>query len=342
MATNPATSPKPRTGATLRDASTSFADRHGLTTRERDVVFLLASGVAHVADLAALLGLRPNTVHNHLKGIFRRTRTRSKSELLAALLLHALERTDLSARLYRRPQVLLLDQCRGLARPLGMLGMRVHEGNLGQLDLSADARVDVVVAPWLDRDQAETVSASLHARLGENTRVLFAGLVGGASASATTTATESSSPLPMDPMRIAFEILVLLSDDPYARSRLHRTDGDLPAMIDRRLSTRITNLGFGGAFVAVPAAVFDDPSAMRVGELMEVSFSLRDEQPVRARASVVWTRPSPRVSAPSGVGVKFIDVTPEDQTRLEDFVRNSRMEAMMAAVSHVQRPRAQA
>lgn len=338
MATNPATSPKPRTGATLRDASTSFADRHGLTTRERDVVFLLASGVAHVADLAALLTLRPNTVHNHLKGIFRRTRTRSKSELLAALLLHALERTDLSARLYRRPQVLLLDQCRGLARPLGMLGMRVHEGSLSQLDLSADARVDVAVAGWLDPVQAETAAASLRAQLGENTRVLFAGNVD----ETRTGAAEGSWPLPMEPMRIAFEILVLLSDDPYARSRLKRTDGDLPAMIDRRLSTRITNVGFGGAFVVVPAAVFDDPSAMRVGELMELSFSLRDEQPVRARATVVWTRPSPRVSAPSGVGVKFTDVTPEDQTRLEDFVRHSRMEAMMAAVSHVQRPRAQA
>jgi len=336
VATNPVTTPKLRSGSTLRDASSSFADRHGLTTRERDVVFLLASGVAHVADLAVRLSLRPNTVHNHLKGIFRRTRTRSKSELLAALLLHALERTDLSARLYRRPQVLLLDQCRGLARPLSLLGMRVHEGSLAALDLTAEARVDVVVAAWLDPGQAEAASVSLRAHLGESTRVLFA-----APADALP-ATVGCQPLPLEPMRIAFEILVLLSDDPYARSRLHRTDGDLPAVVDRRLSTRLTNVGFGGAFVAVPAAVFDDPSAMRVGAQVELAFSLVDERPVLARASVVWTRPTPRVSAPSGVGVRFVDVTHEDQVRLEDFVRHSRMEAMMAAVSHLPRPRAQA
>ena len=329
---------RPRTGAPLREAASSFSELHGLTARERDVVYLLASGVAQVAELARALLLRPNTVHNHLKGIFRRTRTRSKSELLAALLLHAIERTDLSAQLYRRPQVLLLGASRGFASTLGALGMRVHEGaNERDLVVPDDVRVDVVVATWTDEAQRQALRTRIDRQLGASARLLSIAVEG----EPTATGDRSSGlPLPADPHRLAFEILVVLCDDPYTLSRLVRIDSQLPVVVDHATHTQLVNLSFGGAFVAMSQEALKAPDAPHAGEVVELALWLTDEQPVRTRATVVWTRACQRVALPAGIGVRFDDVPSPDRTRLEDFVRWKRIEALRSSVTAVRRPAA--
>jgi DNA-binding NarL/FixJ family response regulator len=55
----------------------------GFTERERQVFFELVLSGGTVHELAARLGITPNTVNNHLKGIFKATRTNSRMELLS-------------------------------------------------------------------------------------------------------------------------------------------------------------------------------------------------------------------------------------------------------------------
>ncbi|TVL92521.1 helix-turn-helix transcriptional regulator [Streptomyces sp. SAJ15] len=61
-----------------------FAAWYGLTPRERDVVALLRTGRAP-KQIAHRLGLSPYTVNDHLKSIFRKTRTSGRDELIAVL-----------------------------------------------------------------------------------------------------------------------------------------------------------------------------------------------------------------------------------------------------------------
>ena len=61
-----------------------FAALHQLSPREQDVLRLLVQG-HDTAGLADRLGISPHTVRDHLKNVFRKTSTRSRSELLSAL-----------------------------------------------------------------------------------------------------------------------------------------------------------------------------------------------------------------------------------------------------------------
>jgi DNA-binding CsgD family transcriptional regulator/PAS domain-containing protein len=62
----------------------SFSSSHGLSPREHEVVLLLVQGLATTA-MADQLGISPHTVRDHLKHLYRKTETRSRSELLGLI-----------------------------------------------------------------------------------------------------------------------------------------------------------------------------------------------------------------------------------------------------------------
>jgi DNA-binding CsgD family transcriptional regulator/PAS domain-containing protein len=61
-----------------------FAELHHLSPREHEVLRLLVQGF-DTSGMADRLGISPHTVRDHLKNVFRKTSTRSRSELLSAL-----------------------------------------------------------------------------------------------------------------------------------------------------------------------------------------------------------------------------------------------------------------
>jgi DNA-binding CsgD family transcriptional regulator len=61
-----------------------FASRHHLSPREREVLRLLVQGL-DTTGLADRLGISPHTVRDHLKNVFRKTSSRSRSELLSSI-----------------------------------------------------------------------------------------------------------------------------------------------------------------------------------------------------------------------------------------------------------------
>lgn len=82
---------KPSVMAILREVAgppdqrvDEFANLHQLSPREQEVLRLLVQG-HDTAGLASRLGISPHTVRDHLKNVFRKTSTRSRSELLSAL-----------------------------------------------------------------------------------------------------------------------------------------------------------------------------------------------------------------------------------------------------------------
>ena len=62
----------------------AFCATHNLSPREQEVVTLLAEGLTTVA-MAERLGISPHTVRDHLKNLYRKTGTNSRSELLGLI-----------------------------------------------------------------------------------------------------------------------------------------------------------------------------------------------------------------------------------------------------------------
>lgn len=66
------------------DVADLLARAHGLSPREREVALGLARGES-TATLAQRLGVSPHTVRDHLKNVFRKTGTTSRTELVSHL-----------------------------------------------------------------------------------------------------------------------------------------------------------------------------------------------------------------------------------------------------------------
>lgn len=62
----------------------AFCARHGISPREQDVIGLLLEGLG-TTDMAHRLGISEHTVRDHLKRLYRKTGTRSRSELMSIL-----------------------------------------------------------------------------------------------------------------------------------------------------------------------------------------------------------------------------------------------------------------
>lgn len=62
----------------------AFSSSHGLSPREHEVVLLLLQGLTTTA-MADQLGISPHTVRDHIKHLYRKTETRSRSELLGLI-----------------------------------------------------------------------------------------------------------------------------------------------------------------------------------------------------------------------------------------------------------------
>lgn len=304
-----------------RDACVVLADRHGFTARERDLLFALACGTTSAPLLAARLALRPNTIHNHLKAMFRRAGVGSKSELLALLLQSEVERAERHERFLSSTPVLLFSGCDSLIQPLSELGLRVQRCSFTGDEIDAlRSRADVVVAPWTSPDQMLRLRESIATSLGLTCLCLFVSdnneLVERAGV---------EGPLPMQAHRVAFEILLHRAEGPYERSRLLRLDCDLPAIVDERIETSLWNIGFGGAFIRMPATFMQGNGRLRSGDALRLTVALPDQPAVPLRAEVVWTRSSERPAWPSGAGVQFTVATQADLARTHELVRLGRL-----------------
>ena len=75
----------------------AFCARHRLSPREQEVVGLLLEGLG-TADMASRLSISEHTVRDHLKRLYRKTGTRSRSGLLSILSSARMEPTDGAAR----------------------------------------------------------------------------------------------------------------------------------------------------------------------------------------------------------------------------------------------------
>jgi len=103
---------KPSSSATSRALARevrAFCERNSLTPRESEILALLVEGVVRIKDVAVKLKLSPNTVNNHVNSIFMKTKTRSKSQVLAELLGSVAEELQTARAFRRSPRAVIYD-----------------------------------------------------------------------------------------------------------------------------------------------------------------------------------------------------------------------------------------
>ena len=69
-----------------------FTSKSKLSRRESDIVVSLIRSITNSEEIAKSLGISTHTVNNHLKSIFEKTSTKSKTEILSTFLRYAADR----------------------------------------------------------------------------------------------------------------------------------------------------------------------------------------------------------------------------------------------------------
>ena len=293
----------------------AVAERFALTAREREVLRLLATGVTYAPTIASILGLRPNTIHNHFKSIFRRTSTRGKAELLALVLEIALEQQARVAPFVRPPRILLAVQRPDpLASVLNRVGMQVRSVSIDEArshELSHDADVLIIESSGdsLSNGRGPLVLQVYDGPVAQQSRI--GGLLS----------------LSDDVHRIVLAIMLHVTSDEYQRSRLLRVDVNLQARLNGGAHAALSNIGTGGAFVQLSG---EELQQLDAAKPIDIDVTLDDARTLSLRASVVWQRREGRHGLPTGIGVRFAEPAADARLQLEDFVSTRRFAAWLA------------
>lgn len=331
----------------LRSELDTFAETHQLTPREQDVVYLLLCGTATVQLIAGALKLSPNTIHNHFKSIFRRTKTNSKAALLALFIDQTMTHQAQMIPFVRRPNVLLIDVADvakgahgGLASTLQRRGIKVLEqGNPSDVDAELIQRADAVVA----QARSGPTSAELtDALLQRNTakRPIF--IIGDADETARAQWLQNGAvevfARDVAPDEVLFAVLERVVQSSYDHNRLVRVDTELEANVDRQYKVGLDNIGFGGAFLKLDNEQLDGSGSLRVGRRVHLEFQLNGGGGIGVEGEVRWTRNRSRPAKPSGVGIRFLDLSDGQRQQLQSYVRRSKLESLGPWDSRPARP----
>jgi uncharacterized protein (TIGR02266 family) len=90
--------------------------------------------------------------------------------------------------------------------------------------------------------------------------------------------------------------------------------------IQEFLAAYSRNISGGGLFVRTP-------QPQPLNQQVQLRFTLPGlEHHFEMGGIVVWSNASPRSSFPPGMGIKFVQIAPDDVERIQEFVRNAGME----------------
>lgn len=113
------------------------------------------------------------------------------------------------------------------------------------------------------------------------------------------------------------EPITLTGDTGFSRRGDERASHVLKVEFENALSAQSLNVSAGGAFVEIP-------EPLEIGDKFILKLYLPDsEEPLEATCKVIWTNKYGKVTKDlkRGMGVKFLNLPPGVQRRIEDFIK---------------------
>jgi len=116
------------------------------------------------------------------------------------------------------------------------------------------------------------------------------------------------------------EKITLLSELDGGRRQGERVNEILQVEFEDQFPAQTVNISRGGAFIRTP-------NPLDLEEEFTLKFHIPDdEEPIAVLCKVVWTNKYGKISEdmPRGMGVKFLNLRPEQRTRIEEFIQLQR------------------
>jgi DNA-binding NarL/FixJ family response regulator len=315
---------------TVRAEIKTFCEGYRLTPRESEIVTVMAEGAVRIRDIADHLRLSPNTVNNHVNSIFTKTKTRSKSQLLAALLSRIADELE-SARCFRRlPRLFIVSQDITLVEPivqqLGSRGflvqvfrsqedcervLRDYTPHFILSDLKAGTDPREIIKRFHAFGPAQIVFVGPDARLETRCEAMHAGAI-------------DLVARPLDVNKLSRLLLSHYIEDDVDRLRFLELEAPTPKPCRDRIEVSRSNLGIGGIFLSSEDLKRLYESSVTEGDFVELSLQTSgSSRSLQARGQVVWVRDGVDGRA-SGAGVRLLYSRPEDadsRQQLRSYLR---------------------
>jgi DNA-binding NarL/FixJ family response regulator len=311
-----------RKGPRIPEELVVYCDQFGLSPREKEVFALLTRKIIHFKEIAGELGLSPSTVNNHFKNIFDKTKTNSKSELLANFLDFVQKNPTAKKWLPQKPHVLVLDDepdiCVLLQEELTDRGMKVYtESNpIEALTRIKELKIDMVVSDF----KMPSLTGLEFLKELRNINRYYPPLMYVTAYSQELTLAEAmdlgavalmSKPIDIDLLSLTI-MEQLMSNDLSADRSSDQAALKVPPPVKM-------GIGYGGVFLSVDE---DKLAPYEVGMILTFPFKLESmAQEVQAQGEILWKRPRKHGELLPGLGVKFFSLTEDDREKLHEYVR---------------------
>jgi DNA-binding CsgD family transcriptional regulator len=306
-----------------------FGHETTLSPRELEIMGVMIREITQSEDIALELSISTHTVNNHLKNIFEKTKSRSKTDVLAKFFAFA---TRLLLKSYfpisfSRPYIIqVLSQDLSYGQKLGSLlaqkGARVHASSLFKQEAYLPgSQFDLVIKPInfnKDMDAEELLpvrkSHRLCIQLEKNLTV---------------SESETSGDHLVKPELLSLGCIGIISQlesiEKTSEKILHsigvfcpNSDQELPTSQTKKASIgplhlEVSSLGTHGVFVG-----FDDiekgKNQLQPGQVVDLKFLLpnQSQESIEVVALVAWRRLSPEIGKKSGFGLWFLSFQKQD------------------------------
>jgi DNA-binding NarL/FixJ family response regulator/Tfp pilus assembly protein PilZ len=299
-----------------------------LSRRETDILVALIRNITNSEDVAKALGISTHTVNNHLKSIFEKTATNSKTEVLSTFLRFAAEHLQHRQAFARRPKVLIVGDepvvCEFIAtglRDRDLLTYVLTEPAQAA-DMVRRFHIDFIVC---DISMAECSGFDLLKAVrsvsGAWPKVLFL-------AAQPTHSLEECMHFgaagmiekPLDIGHLYRTVVGHLVESLADKARLLCVDTTTPIQVVLPCQLKIADLGSGGAFVPCDATV-QKRNRLTVGAVADITLApIGANMMVKVRGRVAWRRLAAADNLQAGIGLEFLEVNDADQRLIDELL----------------------
>jgi FixJ family two-component response regulator len=330
---SPKESPAPSVFASEIDG---FNTKSKLSRRESDIVISLIRNITNSEEIAKSLGISTHTVNNHLKSIFEKTATKSKTEILSTFLRFAADKLQNRSLFVRRPRVLVLDDeemiCEFVASGLTDRGMRAYSLNdpTKAVDVISKFNIDFVVSD-IRMPTMSGMDVLRSVRSAYKCWPYFAFITGYPDYSLEECMHNGAAGFIEKPLDIDKLFRMIMSHvAESADERIEMLDQREDAVaLEGPIKLAEGELGFGGAFLALDAAA-QKKVKVSVGSLVDATVTPPGRsEALHVRGQVAFKRIARENGLKAGLGLRFLGMNDKDQGVFDQYLRDRDVKAFV-------------
>jgi len=322
---------------TFEVESKRFSSLYKLSNREYDVVLTLIQNITNSDDMAKQLGISAHTVNNHLKSIFDKTNTKSKTEILACFLSFAAKKMSRERLFSKRPRVLIIDDepsiCEFVQEGLQERGLKTYvcTNPKDALELVNDFNIEVIISDvrMPEKDGMTLLKELRGKKLYWPYFIFMTGFADFSIEQSLHAGAAGYIEKPIQLDKLFNMITETLAE--YSSDKMQFTEKKpvKSVPVKRVIDLHASEMGVGGAFLPLTAKLQKQKN-LKVGTV--VDLLLQPENMVKqlnVQARIIWERSEETQELAAGLGVKFLAMDDDDRDTLMEYVRNNQISSFI-------------